>query len=430
MAVKNDPHFALGHATLAFYSADPVEEHHELELAKLSLANASPDEKLMIRWMVGSKTGDLVPAIAAMNDLLAKYPNDERLGNMTAEWLCTVQQNYEYGAKILERLLKSDPTYYPALNNLAYCYALNGRADLAPPLMRRYIEALPGQPNPHDSYAEILRMLGDYPDALEHYRTSLRIAPTFFTSQVGVASTYALMGDEDSARVEYLKAIEMAKERTDKMDYRILWAMTYFRENRPGLARKAFEDVAADAHKQGLGVEEAECHRDMALFNPETESALQDLDAAEAVLSGKLKLSPTAHETERATILQTRAYIAARAGMTEVAQKALEQLSAMAQTSRNNLVQKSYHSANGAVLLLQGKYADAISEFQEDPRNPLSLQLLADAQSKAGQTADAQKTLTTLAAINDESIERAFVVPQVRAALKSSTPNTVQNEAH
>ena len=271
-----------------------------------------PDEKLLIQWMMGTKNGQLVPAIAAMNDLLAKYPNDKRLANMYGEWLLGEQENYDYGAKVLEKLLKKDPEYYPALNNLAYCYAEGGRAELAPPLMDRYVAALPGQPNPQDSYAEILRMLGDFPDALDHYRMALRISPTFFTSQVGIASTYALMGDEDRARFEYLKAIDMAKERTDRMDYRILWAMTYFRENRPGLARKAFGEVAAEAHKQNLPIEEAECHRDTALFNPDVDGAMNDLDAASAVLSDKRHILAGTRDTELAKILQTRAYIAAR----------------------------------------------------------------------------------------------------------------------
>src|SRR5580658_2361790 len=257
-SVKADPHFALGHATLAFFTTDPAEEVRELALAKANISRATPSEILLIEWMTGTKNRQLVPAIAAMNDLLAKYPNDKRLANMYGEWLLGAQQNYDFAAKVLEKVLKNDPDYYPALNNLAYSYALGGRADLAPPLMDRYVAALPGQPNPQDSYAEILRMLGDFPDALDHYRMALRISPAFFTSQVGIASTYALMGDEERARFEYLKSIDMAKERTDQMDYRILWAMTYYRENRPGLARKAFGEVATEAHKQNLPIEEAE----------------------------------------------------------------------------------------------------------------------------------------------------------------------------
>ena len=65
----------------------------------------------------------------------------------------------------------------------------------------------------------------------------------------------------------------------------------------------------------------------------------------------------------------------------------------------------------GQCSLAQGDYAGAITELQEDPHNPLSLQLLAEAQTKAGQSADARKTLATLAAISDERVETAFATP-------------------
>jgi hypothetical protein len=68
----------------------------------------------------------------------------------------------------------------------------------------------------------------------------------------------------------------------------------------------------------------------------------------------------------------------------------------------------------------------AVAEFQEDPRNPLSLRLLAEAETKAGQPAAGQQVLVTLAAINDERVESAVAVPQARAALKAATPTTAQ----
>ena len=40
-SVKADPHFALGHATLAFFTTDPVEEVRELALAKASVSRAA-----------------------------------------------------------------------------------------------------------------------------------------------------------------------------------------------------------------------------------------------------------------------------------------------------------------------------------------------------------------------------------------------------
>ena len=111
---------------------------------------------------------------------------------MAAEWLCANQGAFEHGEAILVRLLQNDPQYYPAMNNLAYCYALSGQPQLAPPLMERYVAALPNEPNPQDSYGEMMRMLGDYPAALEHYQKALAINPHFNPSQVGVASTFRL----------------------------------------------------------------------------------------------------------------------------------------------------------------------------------------------------------------------------------------------
>ena len=78
------------------------------------------------------------------------------------------------------------------------------------------------------------------------------------------------------------------------------------------------------------------------------------------------------------------------------AERALAPLSAMAKTSRSTPIQRSYHSADGAVMLLDGRYAMAVAEFQEDPRNPLSLRLLAEAETKAGEPVAGQQALVTL----------------------------------
>lgn len=424
-SVKADPTFAQGHAMLAFTTTNPAEGEHHRALARQYMHSAAPDEHLLIHFLNGTKDGHLVSAISAMNDLFERYPNDHRFTTMAATWLCSNDQEYDRGAAVLERVLKVAPNYAPALNNIAYCYAYAGRAQLSPPFMERYVAAMPGQPNPLDSYGEILRMLGDFKGALAHYEASNKMVPGF--SQIGIATTYALMGDQERARSEYEKAIDLEQDPGTKVTDKMLQAMTYFRENRLEEGRKAYLALALQTHKDGrFPVSEAEIHRTLALFNPDPKGAMRDLRDAQLVLSEKHALSTDEHDTELATILQTRAFIAAQANNKLEGERALAPLSAMAKTSRSNPVQKAYHSANGAVLLLDGRYAVAVAEFQEDPRNPLSLRLLADAETKAGQPAAGQQVLVTLAAINDERIESAIAVPQARAALKSANPTTAQ----
>jgi len=424
-AVKADPTFAQAHAMLAFNTTNPAEGEHHRAMARLYMNSATPDEQKLIQFLNGTKDGHLVSAIAAMNDLFERYPRDNRFIAMAGTWICSNNQEYDRGAAILERALKNDSNYAPALNNIAYCYAYAGHAQLAPPYMERYVTALPGQPNPLDSYGEILRMMGDFKGALARYEASNKMVPGF--SQIGIATTYALMGDEDRARSEYDKAIELEPDPGTKVTNQMLKAMTYFRENRLVDGRKAYLTLALAVHKDGrFPVAEAEIHRTLALFNPDPKAAMRDLRDAELVLSEKHAISRDEHDTELATILQTRTFVATQANMKPEAERALVPLNAMAKTSRSTPIQKSYHSANGAVLFLDGRYAAAVAEFQEDPRNPLSLRLLAEAETKAGQPAAGQQVLVTLAAINDERVESAVAVPQARAALKAVTPTTAR----
>jgi tetratricopeptide (TPR) repeat protein len=227
-------------------------------------------------------------------------------------------------------------------------------------------------------------------------------------------------------------AIKGTKEKSTQLNYRILYALTYYREGKPALAREEFSKADAEAHAVGLPLQQAEIHRTNALFNPDAAKALRDLDDARSDLSEarKTALMPGERDIELASILQTRAFIAANSGNKESAEDALKLLKEMADSNRSTPVQNSYHSANGAVLLTRGDYTGAIAELQEDPQNPLSLQLLAQAQNKAGQAADAQKTLTILAAISDERVETAYAAPQARAALRTEAPQTAQAGAH
>jgi len=109
----------------------------------------------------------------------------------------------------------------------------------------------------------------------------------------------------------------------------------------------------------------------------------------------------------------------ADAGNTAAASEAVDQLAAMAEKSRSQAIQLSYHGAAGALLMAQGKFADAIPHLEEGTDDPLAMRLLWRAYSSTGASQQAQALATRLAAFNVPTVEQALVVPQFRAGLVS-----------
>jgi len=416
-ATKSDPKFAQAYIMIAKISKDPAEQTEARSQAKHLASKSSKGERLLIQWLSGAQEDNYLPAIAAMNDLLSMYPHDARLAFLAGDWL-TLQERYHQAAAVLEHALKIHPDYPAALNDIGYTYAFDGDFDKAFAAMDRYVALVPDEPNPHDSYGEILRMDGKFDAALEQYRTSVRMDPNF-GSELGVADTLALMGREQDAREEYERAIVFAGNQGDKVQYELQSALTWIRQGNHKQAGKALADVAKDAHAAGLARLEAEAHRVLAMYEPDSRGVAKEIQAAQNALDEPHEISVTDRNEERARILQVQATQMAEGNDMAAAQSAVAQLEVMTSKSRSQVVQLSYHGAAGAVLVAQGKFADAIPHLQEDASDPLSMRLLWRAYNSTGNGADAQTVATKLAGLNVPTVEQALVVPQFRASLVS-----------
>jgi tetratricopeptide (TPR) repeat protein len=352
-----------------------------------------------------------------MNDLLAKYPRDQRLAYLAGDWLMQ-QQRYEQAVAVLERALKLFPDYAAALNDLAYGYADTGNFEKAFAAMDRYVALQPDQPNPHDSYGEILRMAGKFDAALEQYRMSIRIDPNF-GSEVGVADTYALMGKEREAREEYDRAIVFAPSNGDKVQRELQSAVTWIRENNRKQTERALSDVARHAHAAGLARLEAETHRILGMYEPDSKAAMKHLQAALDVMGEEHAISASDRDEEIARILRVRAARLADIQDIDSASNVVTQLETMAGTSRSQVIQICYHGAAGALLVAQRKFAEAIPHLEEGTGDPESMRLLWRAYTSTGATSDAQAIASKLASLNLPTVEQALVVPQFRGSLVS-----------
>jgi tetratricopeptide (TPR) repeat protein len=406
-ATREDSEFASAFAMLAMNSRDPEEIRASRERAKALAPKVSAGERLMIQWIANVQEGNDLAGIAAMNDMIAMFPRDKHVYYLAANWLMGTQGN-EQAHHILHKALELDPDYAPALNNMAYLHARTHEFGEALEDMDKYVALLPHEPNPQDSYGEVSRMAGLFDASLEHYRAALKIDPNFNTSQVGLGDTYALMGAEQQARLEYDKAIQQEPNAANRFDYRMQKASTWVREKNYTEADRELWRVATEAHSQSYELQEAQALRRMAQYAADDKLALERLGSAEEALTHRQNLSPSDRDEELAHILRIRAGRAVRTGSQEIAQVALNQLGGMAAGSRNRVILECWHSAVGEMLIAQGKFKEAVPELEEDQDNPETLALLVKAYAEAGDTEKSKSTESRLRATNMPTLEQAL----------------------
>ncbi len=199
-AIEKDPNFLLAHLYISERIPDPDQQALELKKVMALMNSATPDERLMAEWILERRRDNTIGALAAMNELLNRYPRDKHLYWFAALFVGTSYHQWDRAAELAAQAVHVDPDFAGALNNLGYDYAFQGKFVQAFPVMQHYIEVLPNEPNPQDSYAEILRMAGRFDEAVEHYHAALKLEPNFGESLLGLADTFALMGQEDKAR--------------------------------------------------------------------------------------------------------------------------------------------------------------------------------------------------------------------------------------
>jgi predicted Zn-dependent protease len=405
LAATKDPHFALAYAMWSYAANRSQPNPEALKRAKALAPKATPDEQLLVNWLVAVQQGDNLVAIGAMNDLLARFPTDKHVLYLTSEWLY-FQQDYDRSRKMMERILDIDPNFPPVLNMLGYAYIETGEPDPAKAVnfLQRYATLEPNQPNPQDSLGEVLRYAGDDQGSLQHYAAALKIITNFYSSQLGIGDTRTLMGDYAGARSAYDKV--GATNSRDRLHVQFQKAVVSFWEGQPEPGRKSLEAVLEQARREKDPYAQFEIGFGRAQLSANTVSELEQLRALEASVQKPVAgMSEPDRNISLASVLREEARIAAAAGQAEVVQEAISKLERSAAITRDLIVENNYESSRGYALFAQGDFANAADELAADPHSPLVLQQLALAQEKLGNNAAAESTRTRLKYLRAPTVE-------------------------
>jgi tetratricopeptide (TPR) repeat protein len=95
---------------------------------------------------------------------------------------------------------------------LGYSYQATGEYDEAEKAFQTYIQLIPSDPNPYDSYAELLLKMGRYDASIENYRKALELKPNFIFSHLGIASDLMCQDKSEEARAEINRLLESAAD--------------------------------------------------------------------------------------------------------------------------------------------------------------------------------------------------------------------------
>ena len=238
-AISLDPNFALAELNRATVSPTGKEFFEHLKKAVSLADKASNGEKLLILGTEAGANGNVAKQKEYLDQLIAAYPNDER-ANFALGGYYFGQQEFPQAVQYYKKATEISPTFSSAFNLLGYAYRQNLDYPNAEQAFKKYIELIPGDPNPYDSYAELLLKMGKFDDSITQYRKALSIDQNFINAHQGIGMALLYKGNADEAAAEIQKITD--KARSDAERRTALFALTVVDVD-SGKWDKALEDV-------------------------------------------------------------------------------------------------------------------------------------------------------------------------------------------
>ncbi len=206
-AVAKDKNFAMAYLGMANSSGTAKDFFDALGHAVAVADKVSPGEKLWILSIDQGAKNDLAHQKDSLDKLVQMFPADERVQNQLGQYLFN-RQDYTAAIAAYERAIKIAPSFTQPYNQLGYAYRFTDKLADAERTFRKYIELIPTDPNPYDSYAELLMHEGKFDESIASYKKALAIDGHFIASYVGIGNDQMFEGHTADARKTFAAARE------------------------------------------------------------------------------------------------------------------------------------------------------------------------------------------------------------------------------
>src|SRR5829696_3961699 len=410
-AISLDPNFALAELFRANVSPTAKEFFDHLKKAVALADKASDGERMLIQAAEAGANANPTKQKEILEKLVAAYPDDER-AHFTLGTYHFGQQEFPQSISHYKKATELAPTYSTAFNILGYAYRQNGDYSGAENAFKKYIELIPNDPNPYDSYAELLLKMGRFDEAITQYNKALAIDSNFLNSHFGIAAALAYQGKASDAQAELQKMTQ--KARTDGERRTALFGQMIV-----ALDSGKFDQALAEVEKQyALG----EKNNDAAAMTGDLQLrgnillATGKFDDARKAYEQALKMTTDSNLSQQikdnaalffhynlARIAVAKKDLAAAKTETETFRQGTE-------AAKNANQVKQAHELAGRIALDEKNYDAAIAELaQANQQNPEVLYLLGQSYQGKGDAAKAKDSYTKAAKFNS--------LPQLNYAL-------------
>ena len=411
-ALALDPEFASAELARAV-SSPTTKEFFEHQKKAVSLASkASNGEKLLIMANEAGANGVTEIQKEYLDQLVAAYPNDER-AQFTLGNYYFAQQELDQALAHYKKATEIAPSYSQVYNLLGYCYRQKGDYANSEESFKKYVQLIPNDPNPYDSYAELLLKMGRYDESIAQYRKALSIDSHFNPSRFGISADYMYSGKPQEAAAELQTMAEQARNdgelRTALFGMAVLASDQGKFEQALAAIDKEFAvaekkgdtaSMAADLQAKARILEQMQKHDAAA---KEFDRSLQLVE--DSNLSQELKNNATLqHHFNAASVAIGKKDLAAAKSHAEEFRKGAE-------ARKNDAQLKQAHELAGRIALAEKDNAKAITELEQaNLQNPQNLYRLSQAYRGNGDAAKAQEYLKKAAEFNSlPALNYAFI---------------------
>jgi tetratricopeptide (TPR) repeat protein len=416
-AVAKDKTFALAQLGLANTAGTAKEFFDALGQAVILSGKVSEPERLIIAGADAGAKGDVDRQKESLTKLVATYPNDERAHNLLGGYYFG-RQEYEAAVAEYEKATAINPSFSQPYNQMGYAYRFLYKYPEAEKAFKKYIELIPGDPNPYDSYAELLMKMGRFADSIENYEKALAVDKNFVASWVGIGNNRMFMGQGDQARQAFARLSAIARNDGEKR-LALFWnAMSYLHE---GATDKAIAEIEKEAAIAKAANDKATLSGD---WNQIGDILLEAGRADEALARYKQQVetmdaanvpAEVKEATRRQHLFDEGRVALAKKDMATAKSKA-EAYASQVAAKRIPFEMRQQHELAGRVALEAKDYATAVAELEQaNQQDPRVMYVLAVALQGKGDAEKARTVAARAANFNGLSPTYGFVRGKAKA---------------